>query len=64
MSIDAVRAEAPTARKLSTLDRWLPLWIGLAMVGGLLLAQGIPGISAVLASLEIGADFLNGAVVD
>ena len=54
MSIDAVRAEAPTARKLSPLDRWLPLWIGLAMVGGLLLAQGIPGISAVLASLEIG----------
>ncbi|WP_406250618.1 ACR3 family arsenite efflux transporter [Microbacterium sp. M] len=39
---------------MSTLDRWLPLWIGLAMVAGLLLARFVPGLSALLAALEIG----------
>ena len=45
---------APATRKLSTLDRWLPLWIGLAMVAGLLLARFVPGLSGLLAALEIG----------
>ena len=46
---------APSAtRKLSTLDRWLPLWIGLAMVAGLLLGRFIPGVSTVLAHLDVG----------
>ena len=34
---------AVTAR-LSTLDRFLPVWIGLAMVGGLLLGRLIPDL--------------------
>lgn len=41
-------------RRLSTLDRWLPLWIGLAMVAGLLLGRFIPGISNLLSHLELG----------
>ncbi|MTE24608.1 ACR3 family arsenite efflux transporter [Microbacterium sp. ZXX196] len=40
--------------KLSTLDRWLPLWIGLAMVAGLLLGRFIPALSDVLAHMEVG----------
>jgi len=40
--------------KLSTLDRWLPLWIGLAMVAGLLLGRFIPALSNVLAHMEVG----------
>ncbi|MCB7136166.1 ACR3 family arsenite efflux transporter [Cellulosimicrobium marinum] len=43
----------PGAR-LSTLDRWLPLWIGLAMVAGLVLGRTVPALSEVLAALEIG----------
>ncbi|WP_136042649.1 MULTISPECIES: ACR3 family arsenite efflux transporter [unclassified Microbacterium] len=45
---------APPARRLSNLDRWLPLWIGLAMVGGILIGRFIPGVSGLLASLEVG----------
>lgn len=41
-------------RRLSTLDRWLPLWIGLAMVCGILLGRFIPGVSSLLAQLEVG----------
>ena len=41
-------------RRLSTLDRWLPLWIGLAMVAGLLLGRFIHGISNLLSHLELG----------
>ncbi|MCS3842890.1 ACR3 family arsenite efflux transporter [Microbacterium sp. AK031] len=44
----------PATRRLSTLDRWLPLWIGLAMVGGILLGRFVPGVSPLLASLEVG----------
>ncbi|WP_260026853.1 ACR3 family arsenite efflux transporter [Microbacterium enclense] len=45
---------APATRRLSTLDRWLPLWIGLAMAGGILLGRFIPGLSELLAHLEVG----------
>src|SRR5699024_934653 len=44
----------PVTRRLSTLDRWLPLWIGLAMVAGLPLGRFIPGISELLSHMEIG----------
>lgn len=44
----------PTTRRLSNLDRWLPLWIGLAMAGGILLGRFVPGVSSLLAQLEIG----------
>ncbi len=45
---------ARTAPRMSTLDRWLPVWIGLAMAAGLVLGRFIPGISDILARLEIG----------
>ncbi|WP_314427290.1 ACR3 family arsenite efflux transporter [uncultured Microbacterium sp.] len=45
---------APASRRLSTLDRWLPLWIGLAMVGGIVIGRFIPGVSPLLAGLEVG----------
>lgn len=40
--------------RLSALDRWLPLWIGLAMVAGLVLGRFVPALSDVLAALEVG----------
>ena len=42
------------AGRLSTLDRWLPLWIGLAMCAGIILGQFVPALSALLARLEVG----------
>ena len=40
---------------LSRLDRFLPLWIGLAMVGGLLLGKLIPGLNDALDAVKVGA---------
>ncbi|MPT13648.1 MAG: ACR3 family arsenite efflux transporter [Microbacterium sp.] len=54
MSTATVPTTAPATRRLSTLDRWLPLWIGLAMVGGILVGRFIPGVSDLLAALELG----------
>jgi len=39
--------------RLSTLDRFLPLWIGLAMAVGLLLGRMVPGLQGVLEAVEI-----------
>ncbi|MFY2789033.1 ACR3 family arsenite efflux transporter [Rhodococcus sp. MALMAid1271] len=39
--------------KLSTLDRLLPVWIGVAMVAGLLLGRLIPGLNDALSSISI-----------
>ncbi|MBZ2199041.1 ACR3 family arsenite efflux transporter [Occultella gossypii] len=47
----AQRTQAP---RLSTLDRWLPVWIGLAMVAGLVLGRFVPGLAGVLTALEVG----------
>ncbi|ROS73072.1 ACR3 family arsenite efflux transporter [Cellulomonas sp. PhB143] len=51
---DAATPQTDAVRRLSTLDRWLPAWIGLAMIGGLLVGRFIPGLSDVLASMEVG----------
>jgi ACR3 family arsenite transporter len=53
MSIHEPKA-VPASRGLSTLDRWLPLWIGLAMAGGILLGRFVPGLSELLSHLEVG----------
>jgi len=47
------RTETVTA-KLSTLDRFLPVWIGLAMAGGLLLGRAIPSLNDWLDAVKIG----------
>ncbi|MFC4139474.1 ACR3 family arsenite efflux transporter [Microbacterium sp. GCM10011525] len=39
---------------MSTLDRWLPLWIGLAMIGGLVLGRFVPALSGLLTKMEVG----------
>jgi arsenite transporter len=39
--------------RLSTLDRFLPLWIGLAMAGGLLLGRLVPNLDAALDAVKI-----------
>ena len=43
----------PKAARLSTLDRYLPVWIGLAMAVGLLLGRLIPGLNLALESVQV-----------
>ena len=46
--------EAPVLRKLSTLDRYLPLWIALAMAAGLALGTVVAPLDDWLDSMRIG----------
>lgn len=39
---------------MSTLDKWLPLWIGLAMLAGLLLGRLVPTLASALGAWEVG----------
>ncbi len=45
--------ESAVVGKLSTLDRFLPVWIGVAMVIGLLLGRGVPGLGDVLQAVQV-----------
>ncbi len=45
--------EAPVLAQLSRLDRLLPVWIGLAMVAGLLLGRVVPGLGEGLAAVQV-----------
>lgn len=49
-------------RQLSTLDRYLPLWIGVAMGVGLGLGALIPGLESALSSVAIGGTSLPIAI--
>lgn len=49
---DTLTRTAP--KRLSALDKWLPLWIGLAMVAGLLLGRFVPALSDALSAMEVG----------
>lgn len=46
-------ADTRTPGRLSTLDRLLPLWIGIAMVAGLLLGRAFPGLNDTLDKVKI-----------
>ncbi|MEN9823026.1 MAG: ACR3 family arsenite efflux transporter [Ilumatobacteraceae bacterium] len=46
-------AADPTARRLSTLDRLLPVWIGIAMVVGLVLGRALPDLNDTLDRVKI-----------
>jgi ACR3 family arsenite transporter len=47
-------AEAPVLGRLSRLDRFLPVWIVLAMVTGLLLGRWVPGLDDALDAVRVG----------
>jgi len=49
----AVNAEAPVIGRLSTLDRLLPVWIGVAMAAGLFLGRSVPGLNTALEKVQI-----------
>ncbi|RWA22687.1 arsenic transporter [Mycolicibacterium brumae DSM 44177] len=49
----APAAGQPAIDKLSTLDRFLPVWIGAAMVAGLLLGRMIPGLHTALEKIQV-----------
>ena len=53
MTQHADPAENAVLERMSLLDRWLPLWIGAAMLGGLLLGRMLPGIQDALSAGEI-----------
>jgi ACR3 family arsenite transporter len=53
MTQHADPAENAVQERMSLLDRWLPLWIGAAMLGGLLLGRMLPGIQDALSAGEI-----------
>jgi len=48
-----IAADTRTPGKLSTLDRLLPLWIGIAMAVGLLLGRVFPGLNDTLDKVKI-----------
>jgi ACR3 family arsenite transporter len=48
-----VRREAGVVGNLSTLDRFLPVWIIAAMVAGLILGRVVPGLGRALGSVEV-----------
>jgi arsenite transporter len=62
VSAHATHGEQAVIGRLSRLDRLLPLWIGLAMAGGLLLGTLVPGIDGALERLQVGTVSLPIAV--
>ncbi len=54
--------DAAVMERLSRLDRFLPVWIGLAMVAGLTLGRLVPGIPDALDALKVGTVSLPIAV--
>ncbi len=46
-------ADTTVGARLSTLDRFLPGWIAIAMVGGLLLGRAIPGLGRAVSAVAV-----------
>jgi ACR3 family arsenite transporter len=51
--VTSTREAAHATARLSTLDRFLPVWIGVAMVLGLLLGRTVDGLGAALGAVEV-----------
>lgn len=51
----AAQQETDVLHRLSTLDRFLPVWIGVAMVVGLVLGRTVDGLDDALSTVEIGS---------
>lgn len=51
----SIPGEAAVVGKLSTLDRFLPVWIIAAMALGLLLGKFIPGLNSALETVKVGS---------
>ncbi|GAA4676597.1 ACR3 family arsenite efflux transporter [Gordonia humi] len=49
----APATDQPVVGKLSTLDRFLPVWIVAAMMAGLLLGRWIPGLNTALEKIQV-----------
>ncbi len=58
----ASQFEASVLRQLSTLDRFLPVWIGLAMVAGLALGRAFPDLNDQLEKVKIDTTSLPIAI--
>ena len=54
MTVMSAPAQGSVLRQLSTLDRFLPVWIGLAMALGLLLGRVFPGLNTILDAMTVG----------
>ena len=50
--------ESAVIGRLSTLDRFLPVWILLAMAAGLLLGRAVPGVQGALDAVKVGGTSL------
>jgi ACR3 family arsenite transporter len=50
-----VSDDGAVLERLSFLDRFLPVWIGVAMGSGLLLGRAVPGLDDALQALEVGS---------
>ena len=57
-SAQALRFESSVLGQLSSLDRFLPVWIGLAMATGLALGRLVPGFNEELGSVKVGGTSL------
>jgi arsenite transporter len=54
--------EGAVLQRLSLLDRFLPVWIGLAMAAGLLLGRAVAGLDEALEAVQVGGVSLPIAV--
>ncbi len=50
--------EAPIAARLSLLNRYLPVWIGVAMVAGIGLGRALPGLNRALGHVQVAGTSL------
>src|SRR5699024_2668329 len=51
---NSAETASPVMQEMSFLDRWLAVWIILAMGLGLALGRFVPGLNAVLDSMTVG----------